>query len=232
MPDRLPRWLIWLGGAALLLVLVDRLVQSQHLPWRPLEAQHPPGLFTTLKLQLLDQAPQRCERLLAELSVAAARAPDRVFVAGCAWQHVYRVAAFNGVALKPGPTPLTCRMAVATALWLRWRVEPIAQAQLGASVTALTHMGSYSCRPIRGSRTGMMSEHASANALDVSGFTLANGTQIALPRDRVGDGPKAQALRALNASACDIYAVTLGPTYNAAHADHFHVDLGAYQTCR
>ncbi|MEL7542131.1 MAG: extensin family protein, partial [Pseudomonadota bacterium] len=32
--------------------------------------------------------------------------------------------------------------------------------------------------------------------------------------------------------ACRLFSVTLGPDYDAAHADHFHLDMGSQETCR
>jgi len=32
--------------------------------------------------------------------------------------------------------------------------------------------------------------------------------------------------------ACRFFDVVLGPDYNDAHRDHFHLDMGAYRACR
>jgi hypothetical protein len=32
--------------------------------------------------------------------------------------------------------------------------------------------------------------------------------------------------------ACRIFGVTLSPEFNAAHANHFHFDMGARSVCR
>jgi len=36
---------------------------------------------------------------------------------------------------------------------------------------------------------------------------------------------EAQFLRRLHRSACDVFGTVLGPEANAAHHDHFHLDL-------
>lgn len=77
-----------------------------------------------------------------------------------------------------------------------------------------------------------MSQHATANAFDVSGFVLANGQRIILLKHWNGDGPKAQFLREVRNGLCEWFNVTLSPDYNALHADHFHVDMGPFLTCR
>ncbi|MBU2089188.1 MAG: extensin family protein, partial [Alphaproteobacteria bacterium] len=33
-------------------------------------------------------------------------------------------------------------------------------------------------------------------------------------------------------SACRYFNTVLGPEYNTAHADHFHLDLGKSRICR
>ena len=41
---------------------------------------------------------------------------------------------------------------------------------------------------------------------------------------------RAASLEAL--AACRVFAAVLGPDYNAAHHDHFHLDRGGWGTCR
>ncbi|RZL73462.1 MAG: extensin, partial [Sphingomonas sp.] len=43
-------------------------------------------------------------------------------------------------------------------------------------------------------------------------------------RDWKGDDPKAAFLRDVRDGACQLFATTLSPDYNAAHADHLHLD--------
>ncbi len=77
-----------------------------------------------------------------------------------------------------------------------------------------------------------MSQHATANAIDVSGFTLNDGRKISLKADWTGDDAKAKFLRAARDGLCDWFNTVLSPDYNALHADHFHADMGPYLTCR
>ena len=39
-------------------------------------------------------------------------------------------------------------------------------------------------------------------------------------------------LRVIQQSACKRFDTVLGPDYNDAHADHFHVDRGGGRLCR
>jgi hypothetical protein len=99
-------------------------------------------------------------------------------------------------------------------------------------VSRIVHFGTYSCRNINHRTIGRRSEHASANALDVAGFVLADGTSVTVAQDWKGDSRKAALLRDLRDGACRFFDVVLGPDYNAAHRDHFHLDMGRYRACR
>lgn len=57
-------------------------------------------------------------------------------------------------------------------------MQPEAQALLGSSVTELQNVSSYACRNRNGSTKGLVSEHAFANALDISAFLLASGERV------------------------------------------------------
>ena len=44
--------------------------------------------------------------------------------------------------------------------------------------------------------------------------------------------PEAAFLREVNDGACRFFNAVLGPDYNAAHRDHFHLDMGRWRVCR
>jgi hypothetical protein len=100
------------------------------------------------------------------------------------------------VAIEP-PAIMNCRLAVAVAVWLRKIVEPAAQAEFGAPVVKLHNAASYDCRNRYGNPNAPLSEHALANALDVSEFDLASGEHITVlkswPRVATSDPPPAPA---------------------------------------
>jgi hypothetical protein len=81
------------------------------------------------------------------------------------------------VVISPPPI-LTCDMIAALATWLTNDVQPLAQRHLGAPVTHLRSLSSYSCRNAPGRAKDRLSEHGRANALDISGFGTA-GMQTA-----------------------------------------------------
>jgi hypothetical protein len=95
---------------------------------------------------------------------------------------------------------------------------------LGSPLVRIETMGSYACRTVAG--TDRMSAHATGNAIDVSGFVLADGRRITVLGQWYAGTPAEQAfLRVIHASACKRFGTVLGPDYNEAHRNHLHVEL-------
>ena len=197
-------------------------------PWAPLDIREPPNLLTPLKIRRLQQDQTLCEQALATAPLRYAVVPDSTPEPGCPVENSVRVQGsdvrFNG------PFLATCPLAAAYAMFELHGLQPAAQAVFGQPVVRIDHFGSFACRNI--ARSNRRSQHASANALDLAGFHLKNGTRITVARDWQGDGDKARFLRLVRDAACDAFNVTLGPEYNAAHHDHFHVDMGGFGMCR
>jgi hypothetical protein len=85
---------------------------------------------------------------------------------------------------------------------------------------------------VYGQESGRVSQHATANALDVAGFRLADGRRITVAADWADEGDEGRFLRAVRDGACRSFETVLGPEYNAAHRDHLHLDRGPYRVCR
>jgi hypothetical protein len=75
-----------------------------------------------------------------------------------------------------------------------------------------------------GRRNGLWSEHARANAVDIAGFRLEDGTRISVAADWNDKGGKGRFLHQVRDGACRLFATVLSPDYNAAHHDHLHLD--------
>jgi len=125
---------------------------------------------------------------------------------------------------------MSCPLAKNFAAWARFAVLPAARQYFGTEAVRIETMGTYSCRSINGS--GRLSEHAFANAVDVSGFVLADGRRITVESGWNGSIEEREFLRALAASACRRFGTVLGPDYNAAHYNHFHFDMSTNRLCR
>jgi hypothetical protein len=76
------------------------------------------------------------------------------------------------------PATMRCGLAVKLDGWLRTRVQPKARATLGSAVVKIRNATSYSCRNRYGGANTRISEHALANALDISEFVLASGDRV------------------------------------------------------
>jgi hypothetical protein len=123
-------------------------------------------------------------------------------------------------------TAIQCPMARAMTVWTQGPVQSAARAAFGERVVKVETMGAYSCRNIIGGRGTGRSEHASANAVDISAFILSDGRRISVKQGWTGDTDERGFLRSIRASACKGFNIVLSPDYNAAHHDHLHFDMG------
>lgn len=122
----------------------------------------------------------------------------------------------------PSPADTTCAVAAGLAIWLRHDVQPAAQRLMRSPVRAIEHYGTASCRRIGGGER--WSEHATGNAIDLGVFVLEDGRRISVLRGWQGSAAEAAFLREVRDAACSTFATVLSPDYNAAHADHLHLD--------
>lgn len=204
-------------------------VPDRHNPWAPLVLAEPPGWLTRHKLGRLVRDPQAClQTLQRQTDWRLAPLPDRDTGPGCGFRHAVRI---ERTGLQVGaPFSLTCPAAVSLALWERHAVLPAALDIFGQPVVRLQHFGSYACRNVAGRAT--RSRHATAQALDVAGFVLADGRRITLAGDWYGDAREQAFLRRVHAQGCRFFDGVLGPDYNRAHADHLHLERGGFRMCR
>jgi hypothetical protein len=184
------------------------------------------------------------------------------------------------VAIDP-PATLSCPMADVLGEWLRDTVQPEAKKLFATTVVKIRNATSYACRNRYAGDATPLSEHALANALDVSEFDLANGVHITVlddwpkvvaappppaanpnrePKTQDGDvaakpapakispvtaakaepaptassspaaaepkrDPKTEFVIFLHEDACRRFGTVLGPEANAAHKNHFHLDM-------
>lgn len=104
-------------------------------------------------------------------------------------------------------------------------VHEVAVRTVGAPPTAILHFGTYNCRTISGK--ARLSEHAFANAIDVSGFQFGD-VRVSVLRDWWKDTRHARFMHELAlelAARPDIFRGVLGPGY-PGHDDHLHLDMG------
>ena len=190
-------------------------------PATPLDLNDPPGWATQAKIMALRDDIPECRAVLSRSDVAFT-ALDPAGEGDCARPDRLQLADYP---LSPARPQMTCPVAIGLELWQRDTLDPLAQEIFGSGIARIEHLGTFSCRRLYGRGSGPFSEHATGNAIDIAGFRLNDGTRISVLRDWEGEGDKARFLRAARDGACDAFATTLSPDYNAAHADHFHLDM-------
>jgi hypothetical protein len=212
-------------------LVVDQFAPPQHLPWKPLRISEPIGAATWLKVQRAGADPAACRRVLREGGVRLVEEPSRRSGEFCAVEDAVRLTG-GTTPMAPTAPVMTCRVALGFAVWDRQVLQPAARETLSAPVRRIEHYGTYACRRQYGSATGRPSEHATANAFDVAGVVLSDGRRLTVASDFRDEGPEGVFLRRVRRGACEAFRVVLSPDYNAAHADHLHLDQGAFRACR
>ncbi|MFE8646077.1 extensin family protein [Sphingomonas sp. NCPPB 2930] len=219
-------------------------------PWSALRVEAVPNLLTRMKLQRLSADPALCLAALDTAGFAFAPLPDGEAGPDCPLRNTVRL----GRTQVPlgGSLVLSCPAAVSLALWERHVVQPAALRHFGAPLARIDQVGSLACRNVYGQAEGRRSRHATADAIDITGFRFANGSRVRVVSDwrapghaagagSVGGGaatvggagePAALFLGEVQRGACGFFDGVLGPGYNAAHRDHFHLDRGPFRVCR
>lgn len=129
---------------------------------------------------------------------------------------------FNG---KP---TFKCTFALKFSQWVADVAIPVVRDQEDKALTALSTGPGVECRNRNGDTTAKISEHASGNAVDIDQIVLADKSRIAISQVANTNDPHYRMLMALRTSACGYFTTVLGPGSNAAHASHYHLDLGVH----
>ncbi|MBT4700657.1 MAG: extensin family protein [Rhodospirillaceae bacterium] len=183
------------------------------------------------RLQQISPLPNNAECLVKLKRQDVAFRPQASFSEpmGCNVEHAVRLARIGETKLDNAPL-LTCRMALQLSKFERSTLQPNAKRILGVRIKRLKHIGTYNCRSMR-QYQGLLSQHAFANAIDVSGFVLDDGRVINVEKDWNGAGSKSRFLEAIASSACRSFHVSVTPDGDVNHFNHFHWDVGPYRSC-
>jgi hypothetical protein len=179
--------------------------------------------------------PSACQLRLTP-DVALVRSQPSITEPGsCGAEDVVRLEAVvlkdgQRVALAPAAI-LRCPMAETVARWIREEVAP-AIATLGSPAHTIVTAASYDCRERDRVPGAKLSEHGRANALDLRGLKLANGTAVSFT-DKAASKEFRELIRQ---SACNTFSTVLGPGSDDFHNSHIHLDLierkGGYRMCQ
>jgi hypothetical protein len=213
------------GIPILLLLAVSACIPRGDRPPSPPRAAEPG------RADARDPVTLQCHLDLTREEVGFRVLEDRRFGRGCS--------ALGAVQLTEIGTPvtnlgaMTCPAARQFARWAREAVQPAASRWLRSPVRRIETFGSYGCRTVNSQPGARLSEHAFANAVDVSAFLLANGRRVTVAEGWNGDDLAVRRfLRDVHQAGCRRFAIGLGPDSDAFHYNHFHFDMGRGPYCR
>ena len=155
-----------------------RWLPSYYNPFSPLHLDDPPGRITQYKLRNL--TPQACTSLLSQANQRALIRTQPVADSGgeCPLRNVVRVRNFGPVSLNSSFLA-SCPLALSSALFISQQARPLTRSYTGSELTRIEHLGSFACRNIYHRPDARRSEHATAEALDIT--VTAWGQSITLP---------------------------------------------------
>ncbi len=220
---------IWAAGAVALLAVM--MVALLILSPPPEEADLMPPALRAERIAAFQRDTASCRAAIAGAGFATERVADVDGAGACGYRNAVELTRSSH--LYSGPVATSCGLAAGLTLWERDVVAPAALRYLGQPVTRIELAGpSYACRAVAGRRDHRLSEHAYANAIDIGGFTLADGRLLTVESGWRGPARDRAFLRAVRAGACNYFKAVLSPDYNRAHANHLHFDLGRDKLCR
>ena len=182
-----------------------------------------------------------CRSLLAGLDIDFEPLAPIGEEGGCGTPGAILIKAIDGVEIDP-PAEANCQLAEALHHWIAWSVKPAARESLGKKLTVVHNASAYACRRRNNSSTGKMSEHAKANALDISTLGFSDDTSTNIKGDwsglkhLIGLSGNSNFLSRIRKDACIRFSTVLGPGSDPYHGDHFHIDLAkrrnGYRICQ
>jgi len=181
-------------------------------PWAPLDIHAAPvPAVTALKMAHLQRDHAYCEAALATSDFHRVSVPLLTSFRGCNVHDAVRISsrlpAFNN-----GFTA-SCSLSVGLAMYIRHVVQPAASRHLHSEIVRIDHLGTFACRPIVGGHDPKaMSEHAAANAIDITGFVTRDGRKITVAANWSGDDPRSQFLHEVRDGACPLSKPCSAPT--------------------
>ncbi len=206
-------------------------IPPRYNPWAPLDLTAPTNLLTRYKLYRIKRNPDLCLQALRRTDIDFRPLDDQPG-GECPLANIVRVSK-AGASFSHSFTAF-CPLAAAWEIFRHNTLQQAAEKYFSQPVTKVDHVGTYACRNVYNRAEGRLSEHARANAIDVTAFVLADGTVINVERDwnSSRQPQKAAFLRDIHQGACQAFNVVFGPGHNAAHANHFHFDMGGFWACR
>ncbi|WP_299281027.1 extensin family protein [uncultured Tateyamaria sp.] len=147
-------------------------------------------------------------------------------IAGCGIQDAVRLRSVSGVTLSQAAI-MDCSTAKALKKWTEKGAKP-ALRNTGGGLVRYRVAAHYACRTRNNQRGARISEHGKGRAIDISGFTLQDGSTLTVLND--WNSRHRRALRSMHKAACGPFGTVLGPNSDRFHRDHFHFDTARYRS--
>lgn len=152
---------------------------------------------------------------------------ENISEGSCGIHNPVKVYFVSGVELRRGAT-LNCKTAGAFKNWVDASAQPNAES-VDSFIVRFRVASDYACRTRNSQPGARLSEHAKGNAIDIGGFTLANGDVVNVESDW-RSGEYSEMLQSMYHGACGTFGTTLGPEADAHHQDHMHFDTADYRS--
>jgi hypothetical protein len=191
-------------------------------PPRPRDLVQPAPAVASPKPETVAEE-SACQQRLVKLGVRFEPLPA-IADGQCGAPHPVRVSHLPDSFEVTPPATLTCRVVETLSRWAKEVVAVEAARHLEALPTRIAIGTSYECRNQNRQASGKLSEHAFANAIDISGFEFKSRKAVQIG-DHPADTPDALFQAAVRTQACPYFTTVLGPGSDAAHATHLHFDL-------
>lgn len=134
--------------------------------------------------EAIKEARQQCAAILKRIAaVATEEAPIKEGDCGTPAPILLTSVGRNPQVVISPPALVNCEMAEALHTWLKQDLQPLARKHLGGPIVQIMKMSDYSCRNAYGRARGRLSEHGRVNAIDIAGFTTAQGEPTMLISD-------------------------------------------------
>lgn len=197
--------------------------------YAPFDLREEPNWLISMQLYYLRASPEKCFAVLSRSEVVFRRQTYPLNDRGCGFD--------DGVLLTKQSVRygnnvlLRCAAAASLVLWEQHVLQQEAERVMKKKVRAISTFGTFSCRNVNHQKEGRLSQHATANAIDIASFTFEDGSTASVLKDW-NKGERGEFLRGVRDGACRFFGGVLSPEFNAAHANHFHFDMGGRKICR
>lgn len=176
-----------------------------------------------------------CVRALRDRNVKFDELPAQVAIPPCGITRPIRVNRLSSGVQVTGKPTLNCATVLALDTWVTSGVQVASKIHLDTQIQTIGISTSYQCRRRNNASNGKFSEHAFGNGIDVVSFSAGDNVLYPVQPYESAEVAAAQFQAQARSSACEHFTTVLGPGSNAAHSNHFHLDLairrGGFRLC-